>query len=201
MLETENKQFYSKIGYLTKFVTRAFFISVLCMVLFAFGIILVYYADLYLNVKSGHYKSPIFNGYVIVSPSMIPTININDAIVVKRNNKDEYTIGDIISFYSTEYNPAGMVITHRIVNKTTKDHFSSSYTTKGDNNSVADKDSVITDNIYGKVMLIIPKLGFVKNFVSKPLNVILLILIPSLLIIVADFIRIGFIFRKNVKIV
>ena len=75
------------------------------------------------------------------------------------------------------------------------------YQTKGDNNSVADKNSVVTDNIYGKVMIIIPKLGFVKNFVSKPLNVILLILIPSLLIIIVDFVRIWLMFRKNVKIV
>lgn len=201
MQSTENSHVLGKFGYLSKFVTRAFFISVFCMVLFVFTIILIYYGDLYLNVKSGHYKSPIFNGYVIVSPSMVPTININDAIVIKRHSNDDYTIGDIISFHSTEYDPDGMVVTHRIINKNNKGHYSSTYTTKGDNNTVADRNIVATDNIYGKVMFIIPKLGFVKNFVSKPLNVILLIIIPSLMIIIFDFARIGLIFKKNVKIV
>ena len=201
MLETKSRFDLSKFGYLSKFVTRAFFISIFCFVLLIFGVILTYYVDLYLNVKSGHYKNPLFNGYIIVSQSMVPTININDAIVVKRENKDDYTIGDIISFYSTEYNPSGMIITHRIINKKNNGHLQSLYTTKGDNNSVADKKSVITDNIYGKVMFIIPKLGFIKNYISKPINVILLILIPSFIIIVVDFIRIRLMFKKNVKIV
>lgn len=197
---TEKNQILEKFSYLSKFITRAFFIAFLGVILIIFGIILVYYADLYMNVKSGNYKSPIFNGYIIVSPSMVPTIKINDAIVVKRNNNNDYIIGDIISFYSTEYDPSGMVVTHRIVNKNNISDFSSTYITKGDNNTVADKNSVITDNIYGKVLFIIPKLGFVKNFVSKPLNVILLILIPSLLILLVDFARIGILFKKNVKI-
>ena len=201
MQSIEKNQILSKFGYLSRFVTRAFFISIFCMILFVFTVILVYYCDLYLNVKSGHYKSPLFNGYVVVSPSMVPTININDAIVIKRYAKDNYGIGDIISFHSTEYDPNGMVVTHRIINKNNKGHYSSTYTTKGDNNTVADHNIVATDNIYGKVLFIIPKLGFVKNFVSKPLNVILLIIIPSLMILIFDFARIGLIFKKNVKIV
>ena len=93
-------------------------------------------------------------------------------------------VGDIISFYSTEYDSRGMVITHRIINKDKKSNNTSLYTTKGDNNSIADKNSVNTDNVYGKVLFILPKIGFIKNFLSKPINIILCILIPSSFIIV-----------------
>ena len=152
-------------------------------------------------VKTGNYKFPIFGSYVIVSPSMIPTIKVNDAIIVKRDNNDKYIVGDIISFYSTEYDSRGMVITHRIINKDKKSNNTSLYTTKGDNNSIADKNSVNTDNVYGKVLFILPKIGFIKNFLSKPINIILCILIPSSFIIVVDLGHISILFKKNTKVV
>ena len=45
------------------------------------------------------------------------------------------------------------------------------------------------------------KIGFIKNFLSKPLNIILCILVPSLFIIVIDLGHISILFRKNTKIV
>ena len=94
-----------------------------------------------------------------------------------------------------------MVITHRIINKDKKSNNTSLYTTKGDNNSIADKNSVNTDNVYGKVLFILPKIGFIKNFLSKPINIILCILIPSSFIIVVDLGHIGILFKKNTKVV
>lgn len=180
---------------------KSFIISFVCFIVLIVAIMTFYYTDLYFNVKSGNYKSPLFNSYVIVSPSMVPTINVNDAIIVKRDNDDKYIIGDIISFYSTEYDSNGMVITHRIINKQKKNSKTSLYTTKGDNNSIADKNSVKTDNIYGKVLLILPKIGFIKKYLSNPFNIILCILIPSFIIIVIDLGHISLLFRKNTKIV
>ena len=182
-------------------VMKSFILSFVCFIIFIAIIMAIYYGDLYFNVKSGNYKSPLFNSYVIVSPSMIPTIKVNDAIIVKRDNNDKYIVGDIISFYSTEYDSRGMVITHRIINKDKKSNNTSLYTTKGDNNSIADKNSVNTDNVYGKVLFILPKIGFIKNFLSKPINIILCILIPSSFIIVVDLGHISILFKKNTKVV
>lgn len=197
----KNYSTVDKIKDIFNLLIKSFVLSFVCFIVFIVVVMAIYYGDLYFNVKSGNYKSPLFNSYVIVSPSMVPTIKVNDAIIVKRDNNDKYIVGDIISFYSTEYDSNGMVITHRIINKDKKNEKSSVYTTKGDNNTIADKNNVKTDNVYGKVLFILPKIGFIKNFLSKPLNIILCILVPSLFIIVIDLGHISILFRKNTKIV
>ena len=44
-----------------------------------------YFLDLFINVKTGNYDYPLFSGYVIVSKSMVPTININDVLFSGNN--------------------------------------------------------------------------------------------------------------------
>ena len=149
-----------------------------------------YFLDLFINVKTGNYNHPLFSGYVIVSQSMVPTINVNDAIVVKRVNNDKYAIGDVITFQSEENNYEGYPITHRIIQKEEMSEKESSYTTKGDNNSIADPDRVYTEDIYGRVMFVIPKLGYFKSFLAKPSNFFLCVLIPALIVFIYDFSRI-----------
>lgn len=195
----EENSLLSKLKYISFFITRAFLIAIICFFSLLFILVFIYFGDLLLNVKSGNYKNPIFNGYVIVSQSMVPTININDAIVIKRNKN--YNVGDIISFFSTEYESDGMIVTHRIVEKVKGLDEQSTYTTKGDNNTIADKQSVYSDSIYGKVMFIIPKLGYLQTFLSNPLNLICCIIVPAILILLCDFVRIGLLFNKNTKIV
>ena len=185
-----SKQFLYKVQYLSYFVFRAFLIAIFCLLVLLGIFFAVYFGDLFINVKSGNYSSPIFNGYVIVSQSMVPTININDAIVVKRETNDKYNIGDIISFFSTEYDKEGIIITHRIIDKRNIDDSTSNYRTKGDNNPVADRKNVTTSNIYGKVFLIIPKLGYVQSFLSQPVHFIICIIIPAIIVIIYDGMRI-----------
>ena len=196
MIQEQQSAFY-KFRYITYFVVRSLFIAILCLVIGVFFLFSLYFGDLFINVKSGNYKSPLFSGYVIVSPSMVPTIKINDAIFVKREGDDKYSIGDIISFFSTEYDSNGMVITHRIIDKKNQMNNKSKYVTKGDNNSIADRENVYTDNIYGKVLFILPKLGYIQHFLAKPINFILCIVVPALLIIIIDFARVGIIFGRH----
>jgi signal peptidase I len=71
------------------------------------------------------------------------SINIGDLIFIKRKNrKDKYEVGDIISFIKNDE-----VITHRIIKKN-KDL----YKTKGDNNKLSDKFNVIESEIIGKLI-------------------------------------------------
>ena len=197
----EENNIYSKIKYLSYFVVRSLLISIICFFSLLLIVGFVYFGDLIINVKSGNYKNPIFGGYIIVSQSMIPTININDAIVVKRSNNNNYKVGDIISFFSTEYEKSGVVITHRVVDKVNGINEKLLYITKGDNNSVVDKQGVYSDDIYGRVMFIIPKLGYIRNFFSNTINLICCIIMPSLFIIIVDFIRIGILFKKKREVV
>jgi len=196
-MDISEDSLFSKIHYLSYFVFRAFLIAVFCLLFLLMVFFIIYFTDLFLNVKSGNYKTPLFNGYVIVSPSMVPTIKINDAIVVKRENDKKYNIGDIISFYSTEYDYNGMVVTHRIIDKNTISTNLSNYVTKGDNNPIADRNGVNTSNVYGKVLFIIPKLGYIQNYLSNPVHFSICILIPALIVIFYDLFRIGKAFRKS----
>ena len=180
------KQFFNFIHIIGKSFVIMLTISFALLILCLAG----YFLDLFINVKTGNYDHPLFSGYVIVSKSMVPSINVNDAIIVKRENNDKYSVGDVITFQSDENNYEGYPITHRIIKKEEVDEKKSSYITKGDNNDIADPDRVNTSDIYGKVMFIIPKLGYLKKFLAKPSNFFLCILFPSLIIFIYDFTRI-----------
>lgn len=189
-MQIENSSFIKNTGYLSKLVVKAFLIAVLCVVGFSALIVSCYYVDLLVNVKNGNEKNPLFGAYVIVSPSMVPTIKVNDAIVIKRIDDDKYNVGDIITFNSSDIRYNGLTVTHRIVNKQESSTNSSIYTTKGDNNPVIDPTAVKTDAIYGKVLFKIPKIGYFQNFISKPSNFFICILIPALIVLIYDGFRI-----------
>jgi len=196
MSDTMNSFLY-KFQYLSYFVVRAFLLAIFGLLVIIAILLAIYFGDLFLNVKTGNYSSPIFNGYVIVSKSMVPTININDAILVKREANDQYDTGDIISFFSTEYDQEGIVVTHRVVKKDNVSSNYSNYTTKGDNNPSPDRKRVSTANIYGKVYFIIPKLGYIQSFLSQPVHFALCVLVPAGVVIVYDVFRILKAFKKS----
>lgn len=183
--------------YLTHFIARAFLIAIIVMIGLIGVIVTCYLVDLSVNVKNGNVKNPLFGAYVIVSPSMVPTININDTIVIKREDQDKYNIGDIITFSSSDTNYEGEAVTHRIVDKKTTQPMESTYTTKGDNNPIVDPTSVATEDIYGKVMFKIPKLGYLQRFFAKPINFFLGILIPAMIVLIYDFSRIYSMMNKR----
>ena len=142
-------------------------------------------------------KNPLFGAYVIVSPSMVPTISVNDGIVIKRVDNDQYDVGDIITFVSNDANYKGLLVTHRIVHKKSITKNESIYTTKGDNNSLEDSAYVMTDAICGKVLFRIPKIGYVKDFFSKPIHYFLCLLIPAFIFVFYDIHRIISLFKKK----
>ena len=193
----KNNVFLSNTGYLSGIVVKAFLIAILCVVGITGVLFTCYYVDLFVNVKNGKEVNPLFGAYVIVSPSMVPTIKVNDAIVVKRLDNDKYNVGDIITFNSSDYKYSGLTVTHRIVEKETYGSNNSIYTTKGDNNPVVDSASVQTNAIYGKVLFRIPKLGYFQSFLSKPSNFFICILIPTLIVLIFDGYRICLSFMKR----
>lgn len=106
------------------------------------------------------YGSPFYRPVVVVSGSMLPTIQINALCMVRFNDFEDVQEGDIIMFYCP---PLGENITHRVVEV-------SEYglITKGDNNE--DVDSMLTTKeLYrGKVIGIwngasVFMTGFVKD--------------------------------------
>lgn len=179
-----NMPFKDKIKYINHFVTRAFLIAVFLLFITFMSFVFIYFGDLLFNVKSGKYKNPLYSAYIIVSKSMIPTINVQDGVFVRRENNLE--IGDIITYYSIDPSHFGINITHRIVGREKLSNGDYVYRTRGDNNNTNDKLLVDFDKIYGKVIIKFPKLGYLHKFVSNPFGLIISLLIPVMLIIMIN---------------
>lgn len=184
--------------YFCHIIARSILIAILCLMLLSSCVFFIYMGDFLLFSKNHSSKNPLFGTYVIVSPSMVPTIGVNDAIVIKRLDDDQYDVGDIVTFVSNDANYKGLLITHRIVHKENINSNESIYTTKGDNNYVEDPTYVKTDAIYGKVLFKIPKIGYIKAFFEKPIHYYLCLLIPALIFIIYDLFRILFMMKKKV---
>lgn len=148
--------------------------------LFSLFFIIILYTLFFINI----YKNKTYGitTYVVATKSMEPTINVSDAIVVKRGN-EELEIGDIITFSSSDPYNFGMVITHRIMKIYEKDGLVF-YKTKGDNNNNYDNYLVSKNRVYGKVIFKIPYIGILQNFISTTFGFILVVILPALYIIV-----------------
>ena len=182
-----NKALYNKISniaYLSHFVVKAFLVSIIGLMALLALVFVIYFIDLVFNEESSN--KPLFNGYIIVSQSMVHTINVNDGIVVKRMDNDKYKVGDIVSYVTNDSRFKGFVVTHRIVSKENDTINSSAYTTKGDNNRSVDANSVYTSMINGKVLFTIPKIGYFYKFLSNPINFILCMLGAVIVLILGN---------------
>lgn len=166
-------------------------------VLAIIGIIVVmfiaYFIDQKIGMKKGENRSPLFGAYVIISNSMIPTINVQDAVITMRVSEKNIKMNDIITFVSKDIETRGTPITHRVVgivyeNPETKDKIIG-YRTKGDHNNVQDFAIIQPDEVLGKVYLRIPMIGYLQMFLTKPIGWLIAIVIPCLLIISSDIIK------------
>lgn len=114
---------------------------------------------------------------------MQPTLNIDDVIIVKSCDIRNLNKNDIITFTKDE-----KTISHRIVKIIEKEK-DRTFVTKGDNNKVEDDGFVHNDQIYGKVIFNIPKLGKIVKYVQDQngfTNTAVLVIIIFILICMKD---------------
>lgn len=125
--------------------------------------------------------------YVVASGSMIPVLEVHDLLVISKHEKFEnIVVGDIIVFNRpSDHN---RVIVHRIVSVLEEDPYT--LRARGDANpsSIPGTDFPITEDEYlGKVVYVIPEVGFLPKLIQPPINYI----------IIAGII--GFIIAKQLK--
>jgi signal peptidase len=114
----------------------------------------------------------------VLSGSMEPTIKTGSIILVKPAS--DYKIGDIITFGQiTKTTPS---TTHRIADIKVVGG-QPVYITKGDANNSVDTREIQKSDIIGKMIVKIPYLGYVIDFVRKPIGFMLVIIIPAVVII------------------
>ncbi|MBD7996056.1 signal peptidase I [Arthrobacter sp. Sa2CUA1] len=108
--------------------------------------------------------APLVTGsqtYTVLTSSMAPKYAPGTFLVVQPTPADALRTGDIITFQIESGKPA--VITHRITGISTGQNGERTFTTKGDNNSLADAAPVQEAQIRGKLLYAVPYVGFVAN--------------------------------------
>jgi len=139
---------------------------------------------------------PIAGNYkvlTVVSGSMEPSIKIGSVVAVRPEL--DYKIGDVITFFqSVKTEPP---ITHRIYDIKVVGG-QPVYITKGDANKSSDIDATAKKDVEGKVLFSIPYLGYLVNFIRKPIGFILIIILPAA-IVISDEIRKIYAEVKNKK--
>ena len=121
--------------------------------------------------------------YVVSSGSMIPNLEIFDVIVVQGHvNFDQLKVGDIIVFNRPDGHDK--VIVHRVAEILNKDPLV--IRTKGDANpgSIPGTDFPITKADYiGKVVYVIPQIGYVTRILTPPINYIIIAVIVGIMLV------------------
>ncbi|HHY91590.1 MAG TPA: signal peptidase I [Clostridiales bacterium] len=95
---------------------------------------------------------------VILTGSMEPVIKAGDIVLIKRIADEELKIGEIIQFRRN-----GVSVCHRIV-AVAEEEKQKRYITKGDNNTKEDSEWVKPEDIKGKAVYVIPKIGKLALF-------------------------------------
>ena len=129
----------------------------------------------FFKVTSSNYNLPV-KSFLIQSGSMEPTIMTGDIILVQE--QPSYIQRDIITF-----NDHGdRVVTHRILEEK-KNGNSVEFITQGDTNESPDIASVPVEDIIGKHVFTIPKLGYLVAKSKSKTGILILIIVPATIII------------------
>lgn len=175
---------------LLKFILGVISYAIFIWLLLVGVALLAYVLDIKIRAAKGDYSSPTFNAYVVLTGSMLPEIQVYDVVVTKKVDPSSLEVGDVITFASADTRFLNTIITHRIIKKEYDNKTKSySFQTQGDNNNVADSALVPQNNIYGKVILKIPKLGYLQEFLASDGGWIIVILIPCLTVVSYDVVK------------
>ena len=157
------------------------------VILLLVGVILIAYVVDF-KIRDSNIEAPLYSAYVIVSGSMEPIIKVKDAVVVRRCEEKDIKIGDVVTYRSMDESFYGILITHRVVNIETENG-EKVFITKGDSNETVDRTPVKYGQIQGKVAMRIPKIGYLKYFLSNYEGWIIAVVLPSLAIIGYDILK------------
>ena len=152
--------------------------SLLMILLVVTVLVSVTVVDRFLPSNRSQDRPPLFGAYVIISPSMVPNINVQDAVITVRVPTKKLKMYDVITFLSKDIDTHGVPITHRIVGLLSTETGETAFRTKGDNNKMQDRAIILQSEVLGKVFFRIPMLGYVRTFVTSPVGFLITVVLP-----------------------
>ena len=146
------------------------------------ALIILFIINLILSFEENTHILGIYM-FNIVSESMEPTFYKDDLVVVKKCSEKELKKGDIITFKQED-----RIVSHRI-DEITKEKGEVKFITKGDNNDIRDQDLVNVQDVYGKILFSIKKIGKLIHYIQNArgfINIAIFIVILFVLISLRD---------------
>lgn len=130
--------------------------------------------------------------YTVLSGSMEPKYHVGSIVYVKNVDVTTLKVGDSITFYLT----GNVIATHRIIEVHGAGTPDLGFRTKGDANETDDGIIPATE-VVGKVVFSIPYLGYVSNFVQKPVGLICVVGTSAAVLLISNVIEIIFSKKKD----
>ncbi|MCQ2553007.1 MAG: signal peptidase I [Clostridia bacterium] len=155
-------------------------INAICVLIIAASLVLI--GSVVLSRGESYPSIMGFSIFRVMSQSMEPAIKTDSMILVKKVDPSTIQTGDIITFVSSDPTIDGYANTHRVMSIDTAASGSPVFTTKGDNNVIADKYKVTADKLIGKVIFISYFIGLFIRLMSNPLCFGAVIIIPLAII-------------------
>lgn len=114
----------------------------------------------------------------VLSGSMEPRIKVGDIVIAKKVDPLTIKEGDVITYKMNN----NTNVTHRVV-EVIRNGYDPYFITKGDANNIEDSEQVSGENLVGKLIFTIPKLGYFINFAARPFGFIALFIIPGIILL------------------
>ncbi|MBR3163417.1 MAG: signal peptidase I [Clostridia bacterium] len=143
------------------------------LIILIYNIVLLFFSSLN---RIHDYSLFGYKAYVITTNSMEPSIKEGDAILTKKPKENDLKEGDVITFDRDNKS-----ITHRII-RVDQENNTSYYVTKGDNNNVEDKEKITYDQVDGKEIMVLPRLGYVMDAAENQIVVLIITLVVLILL-------------------
>lgn len=154
-------------------------------------IILALVSLLHIEKKASHTSTVLgYQPLTILSGSMRPVIEPGDMILIRAIPSNKIKVGDIVSYWADKET----LITHRVT-QIKKNNGRLQYKTKGDANQLEDQECIYENMLLGRMVLSIPKGGYISKFVRSKIGFILLIIMPTIILTVTEIRKI-IIFNK-----
>jgi signal peptidase len=115
----------------------------------------------------------------VMSGSMSPAIETGDIIVTRGISPLDARIGDVVTFRDPE--SQSRLLTHRVTDIRYREG-TVAVTTKGDANTKRERWVISEEGRIGRVVLRLPKLGYLVARAGTPSGRILLLMVPALLL-------------------
>lgn len=133
--------------------------------------------------------------YTVLTRSMEPAYPPGTYLVVRPTPTDELKLGDVITYQLKSGRPE--VVTHRITEVAASGDGERRFTTKGDNNAVADPEQVKPVQIRGSLWYAIPYLGWATGLRGESSSSVWIPVVAGLVFLYALYMIIAWIVERR----